>query len=84
MTHLNFSVEQHGGIYILLSGNVSTFFSSANIEKDAHTHVYTHTQQMWAIVEPGHSRRLCSFISTVVSGVPKMRRNWTWALRDHH
>lgn len=27
MTHLNFSVEQHGGIYILLSGNVSTFFS---------------------------------------------------------
>lgn len=33
MTHLNFSVEQHGGIYILLSGNVSTFFSSSNIEK---------------------------------------------------
>lgn len=33
MTHLNFSVEQHGGIYISLSGNVSTFFSSSNIEK---------------------------------------------------
>lgn len=33
MTHLNFSVEQHGGIYILLSGNVATFFSSSNIEK---------------------------------------------------
>lgn len=33
MTHLNFSVEQHGGIYILLSGNVSTFFSSSNIKK---------------------------------------------------
>lgn len=33
MTHLNFSVEQHGSIYILLSGNVSTFFSSLNIEK---------------------------------------------------
>lgn len=33
MTHLNFSVEQHGGIHISLSGNVSTFFSSDNIEK---------------------------------------------------
>lgn len=53
MTHLNFAVEQHGGIYILLSGNVSTFFSSSNIEKIlntlfqntfAHMHARTHTQ----------------------------------------
>lgn len=45
MTHLNFSVEQHGGIYILLSGNVSTFFSSSNIEKILNTlfqNTYTH------------------------------------------
>lgn len=26
MTHLNFSVQQHGGIYILPSGNVSAAF----------------------------------------------------------
>lgn len=33
MTHLNFSVEQRGSIYISLSGNASTFFSSYNKEK---------------------------------------------------
>lgn len=33
MTHLNFSVEQRGCIYISLSGNASTFFSSYNNEK---------------------------------------------------
>lgn len=42
MTHLNFSVEQHGGIYILLSGNVSTFFSSSNIEKKQKRLKYFH------------------------------------------
>lgn len=42
MTHLNFSVEQHGGIYILLSGNVSTFFSSYNIEKIQKSLKYFH------------------------------------------
>lgn len=54
MTHLNFSVEQHGGIYILLSGNVSTFFSSSNIEKilntlfqntNVHMHMRAHTHR---------------------------------------
>lgn len=42
MTHLNFSVEQHGGIYILQSGNVSTFFSSSNIEKIQKSVTYFH------------------------------------------
>lgn len=42
MTHLNFSVEQHGGIYISPSGNVSgaslfSFHSSSNVERRPRT-----------------------------------------------
>lgn len=40
MTHLNFSVEQHAGIYISPSGNVSTsffFHSSSKVERRPRT-----------------------------------------------
>lgn len=57
MTHLNFSVEQHGGIYISLSGNVSNDSSSSNIEKiqkrlkcihNTRTYIcYTYPENKW-------------------------------------
>lgn len=45
MTHLNFSVEQHGGIYISLSGNVSTFFLFLQHWKDTKETFIIHTEK---------------------------------------
>lgn len=72
MTHLNFSVEQHGAIYILLSGNVSTFSSSSNIEKiqkglehfhNAHTH--THTDEDMLHISWKQMESICTWTTTV-------------------
>lgn len=69
MTHLNFSVEQHGGIYILLSGYVSTFFSSSNIEKiqkilkyvhNTHTHTQKHTHKEMLHISWKQTENTCS------------------------
>lgn len=82
MTHLNFSVEQHGGIYILLSGNVSTFFSPQTYLEKIQKRLFNNAADPCFILfffpfflnNRGHLTSLL-FISKVEPGGPKVRRH---------